>query len=281
MTGSDMLPPPTTDVAPIGPDSVTWRVHADPLMWVAGLRALYLQALHPRVIRGFVQNSDYRDSPWSRLNRTADYVGMTTYGTVEHAHRAAARIRRIHARLSAVDPDTGERYRIDDPDLLLWVHCCEIDSYLRVLARAGLRLSETEADTYVREQRWRAWLVGADPATTPANTRELTTYLAAMRPHLDATAEARDAARFVLVPPMSWRVQLTAARPGWAGAAALAFCTLPGWARRMYGLRGPVELTDPAVTAGLVAIRTGLLAVPRRLREGPHVRAARERLAKL
>jgi hypothetical protein len=30
---------------------VTWRVMSEPVMWVAGVRALYLQALHSRVMR--------------------------------------------------------------------------------------------------------------------------------------------------------------------------------------------------------------------------------------
>ncbi len=30
-----------------GPDSITWRVHADPTFTIGGLRALLLQALHP------------------------------------------------------------------------------------------------------------------------------------------------------------------------------------------------------------------------------------------
>lgn len=280
MSDSDTLTrPPGSDIAPPGPDSVTWRVHGDPMMWVAGLRALYLQALHPRVIRGFVQNSDYRDSAWSRLSRTADYVGQTTFGTVEQAHRAAARIRRIHDRLSAVDPDNGERYRIGDPGLLTWVHCCEVDSYLQVVHRAGLRLSRRDADAYVREQRWRAWLIGADLADLPTDATSLRTYFTAIRPRLAGTHEAREAARFVLFPPMGRRLALTPARPGWAGVAGLAFATLPGWARRMYGLRGPAELAHPAVTAALMTMRAGALAVPRRLRESPHARAARNRLS--
>lgn len=35
-----------------GPGSVTWQCHGDPMMWIAGVRALYLQALHPRAVRG-------------------------------------------------------------------------------------------------------------------------------------------------------------------------------------------------------------------------------------
>lgn len=46
------------------PDSVTWQMHGDPMMWVAGIRALYLQALHPRALRGVMQNSDFRREAW-------------------------------------------------------------------------------------------------------------------------------------------------------------------------------------------------------------------------
>lgn len=47
-----------------GPASVTWQLHGDPMMWVAGVRALYLQALHPRAVRGVMQNSDFREDAW-------------------------------------------------------------------------------------------------------------------------------------------------------------------------------------------------------------------------
>ena len=43
------------DFGLFGPSSVTWRVHLEPVLWVAGLRALYLQALHPQVMRGTAQ----------------------------------------------------------------------------------------------------------------------------------------------------------------------------------------------------------------------------------
>lgn len=47
-----------------GPESVTWQLHGDPMMWVGGVRALYLQALHPRAVRGVMQNSDFRKDAW-------------------------------------------------------------------------------------------------------------------------------------------------------------------------------------------------------------------------
>ena len=45
-----------TDDGLFGPGSVTWRVHLEPVLWVGGFRALLLQSLHPRVMRGTYQN---------------------------------------------------------------------------------------------------------------------------------------------------------------------------------------------------------------------------------
>ncbi|MEE2048367.1 oxygenase MpaB family protein, partial [Nocardiopsis tropica] len=45
------------------PESVTWRIHLDRSMWVAGVRALMLQALHPVAMQGVWQRSDFRSDP--------------------------------------------------------------------------------------------------------------------------------------------------------------------------------------------------------------------------
>src|SRR5215212_515190 len=99
------------DVGLFGPDSVTWKLHREPILLIGGLRSLYLQALHPRAVAAVAQNSGYRSDPWGRLVRTSDYVGTTVYGSTAEVEAAAGRLRRLHARMSAVDPRTGERFR--------------------------------------------------------------------------------------------------------------------------------------------------------------------------
>src|SRR5690349_24512314 len=69
------------DVGLFGPESVTWRLHAEPLMGVAGLRALLLQALHPVAVAAFEEHSTCRQDVWARLARTAEYVALITYGS--------------------------------------------------------------------------------------------------------------------------------------------------------------------------------------------------------
>jgi uncharacterized protein (DUF2236 family) len=53
--------PTPDDDGLFGPGSVTWRIMARPEIWVGGLRAAYLQALHPRVMRGTWQNTAFAD----------------------------------------------------------------------------------------------------------------------------------------------------------------------------------------------------------------------------
>ena len=69
------------DLGLFGPGSVTWKVHGEPILMVAGLRALLLQTLHPRALAGVVQNSDFRQRPWHRLETTVNYVVTVNYGT--------------------------------------------------------------------------------------------------------------------------------------------------------------------------------------------------------
>lgn len=226
--------PPDADPGLFGPGSVTWQLHGDPVMWVAGIRALYLQALHPRAVRGVVQNSDFRRDAWGRLLRTASFVGEITYGTAPAAERAGARIRGIHRRLSATDPDTGERFGVDDPELLLWVHCAEIDSYLHIARRSGFPLTDAHADAYVDEQRVAARLVGLDPAAVPADTAALARYFDRIRPRLAATPEAYEVDRFLAAPPVPWPlVPLRLAV--WRAVAGTAFAALPPYAQELYG----------------------------------------------
>lgn len=267
------------DAGLFGPDSVTWRVHADPVLWVAGLRALLLQAVHPAAMAGVLQHSDFRADPWGRLLRTANYVGVVTFGSTREVDGLGTRVRAIHGKVTGVDPASGRHYRASDPQLLRWVHCCEVESFLTTYQRAGGGLTTAEVDRYYAEQTRAAAVVGLDPAAVPATAAEMAAYFRRMRPRLAADDRARRLARYVAVPPMPRWVELaTPARPAWAATTGLALALLPRWVRRLYRLPG-VPTTDLAATVALRGMRLALHAAPAHHREGPHLRAARARLA--
>ena len=70
-------------------------VHSDAAMFVGGLRALLLQSLHPLAMAGVADHSDFRADPWGRLQRTAEFLTWTTFGTVEQAERACHTVRAV------------------------------------------------------------------------------------------------------------------------------------------------------------------------------------------
>ncbi|WP_426562210.1 oxygenase MpaB family protein [Angustibacter sp. McL0619] len=275
---------PGPDPGLFGPGSVTWRLHADPVLGVAGLRALMLQALHPRAAEAISQNSAFREDVWGRLSRTTEFIGVTTYGTTAQALSAGAHVRAVHAAMATVDPISGHGYRVDEPELLAWVHCALVDSVIDVLRRSGVALDDEQADRYVDEQVRSAALVGLEPTDVPHDGAALAEAVREFRPQLRATRVAREEVGYVVAPPIPTRLA-PVARPAWSAVAGLAFAALPSWARRMYSmpdLPGAAALHGAATTVALHALRASLRGVQTivpPLRAGPHLRTARERLA--
>jgi len=244
--------PAREDHGLFGPASVTWRIMSRRIMWVAVIRALYLQALHPRVIRGTLQNAPTITDPidaWARLRRTRMFIEARTFGTTAEAEAAGRRVRKIHDTLTGTDAD-GTRYRVDDPELLLWVHCGEVASAVDIARRSNLSFTAAELDAFVGEQRTSAELIGIDRAAAPASIAELDTYYRDIRPKLYACDEAREALRLTLHPPVPDGNRVL--KFGLPPVSILAVSTLPGWARRMYG-RPSGLLSDAAATAGIRA----------------------------
>jgi len=266
------------DLGYFGPASVSWRVHAEPIMALGGLRALFLQSLHPRAMWGVAQNSRYRDDPYGRLLRTGTYVATVVYGTTAEATKAGRRLRAIHARMTAVDHRTGESYRVNEPELLRWVHVTEVESFVTTARRAGARLSEADIDAYYTEQRAAAKLVGLDPATVPATANEVAAYYDEIRPQLRMTKEAAESALFLTAPPMPYKLGFTPVRLAWFGVASTAVGLMPAWARRLYGLPG-LPTTGPFAALSARSWRLALSALPERALHGPIYRAAMQRAA--
>jgi uncharacterized protein (DUF2236 family) len=266
------------DLGLFGPDSISWRVHREPILALAGLRALYLQSLHPQAMAGVAQNSRYRDDPFGRLNRTGIYIATVVYGTTAEAQDAGRRLRAIHAHMRATDARTGVEFRIDEPRLLRWVHVTEVESFVTTARRAGLNLTDADVDTYYTEQLRAAELVGLDPATVPGTADEVAAYYEDVRGELAMSKEAAESALFLSAPPLPYRLGLTPVRLAWFGLAGVAIGLLPAWARRLYGLPG-LPTTDPAASISAWTLRLALKAVPEKAIRGPIYVAALERAA--
>ena len=231
-----------------GPHAVAWRVHGDVTsMMVGGVSGLLLQMLHPAVLAGVWDHSNFRADMHGRLRRTARFIALTTFGGRDEAEAVITRVRGIHDQVRGTLPD-GTPYSAGDPALLAWVHVTEATSFLGAWVRyAEPRMSASDQDRYFAEMACVAAALGADPI--PRSRAEARRLIAAMRPVLACDGRTREVARLVL----NQHARNRLAEPLQALTLQAGVDLLPDWARRMHGLRAPM-LTRPLVRGGTLGI---------------------------
>ena len=255
------------------PGDAIWLVNGDAAMYIGGIRALLLQTLQPAAMAGVAGHSGYRSDPWGRLQRTSEFIAMTTYGPIGSAEALIAKVRAIHERVRG-KTDDGTPYRASDPHLLEWVHLAETQSFLVAYLHFGRGpLSQPRRDEYVAQAALVGELLGSRvlARTEPELDAALEGYL----PELRVSEAALDTVDFILRNPPVPGV----ARLGYWMLAAGAIATLPVWARRMLGLptsRWFDRLVGlPLGRFATAAVRRGLGAEEDRLRRGPDGEAHR------
>lgn len=222
---------PAGDHGLFGPQTATWKVHADfPGMLSGGLCALMLQALHPLALAGVWDHSNFRDDLVGRLRRTTGFVAGTSYAPRAQADALVARVRAIHSRVRGATAD-GRPYSADDPDLLTWVHVSEAYGFFEGYRRyAHVRLPPNAADRYYDEVRRVAEALGA--REVPASQAAVDAYFNDVRGQLQFDERSRS----VLEVLSRVRLPVPAAglsRDVFLGAGA---ALLPEWAQRMLRL---------------------------------------------
>jgi uncharacterized protein (DUF2236 family) len=249
-----------------GPDSVTWRVHADTSMLVAGMTAFALQTLHPRAMAGVWDHSAFGGDFFGRTRRTGEFVQGVVYDPAPAAERRCEGLRRIHDRVVGHTPD-GRPYSAGDPELLEWVHVTE---YLAIASAnrrfAAHPMSRAELDTYVAEVARVGSAVGVvDP---PRSWAELDAALRRQAPDLALGEQAATAVRYLENPPFLPAV----ARPPWRAVWAGAMACLPPLGRTL------LRTSEPPLPE-VAACRALVRAVGRLLGEPLPLRRAKRRLA--
>jgi uncharacterized protein (DUF2236 family) len=230
------------------PDSVVWRVHGDVgSMMVGGITSLLMQMLHPSVLAGVWDHSNFRADMHGRLRRTARFISATTYGERTAAERAIATVRRVHDQVTGTLPD-GTPYSANDPALLAWVHVTETTSFLDAWIRYSEPLmSRADQDTYFAQMAQIGEALGADPV--PRSRAEAREIIQAMRPQLMVDARTREVAELIQEGKTGPRMAEVPRKLAMQAAVDL----LPAWARNMHGLSvSPLE--RPLVRAGTFGV---------------------------
>lgn len=258
---------PAGDPGLFGPDTITWRIHADfPGMMAGGLCALMLQTLHPRALAGVWDHSNFREDLLGRLRRTTAFVAATTYAPREHALGEIDRIRRIHGHVHGTLPD-GRPYSANEPDLLTWVHVTEMWSFVQGFqAYRGVALPRAVLDRYFDETRRIAEALGA--RDVPASAEAVDRYFAGLQGELEYSERSRTVLEVLEHVKLPGHV-LGPTRTLFLGSGA---ALLPEWATRMMGRGARKRALDRAAR---VQLRLVAPLVRRALTEGISARACR------
>jgi uncharacterized protein (DUF2236 family) len=255
-------------------DGPAWTVHGGTATFVAGIRALLLQALHPGPMAGVHDWSRYRDDPLGRLSGTVRWIICLTYGSRAQADAETARVGRLHTRVQGAYTDgAGEErpYSAGDPGLSDWVHLAFTDAFLTCHETWG-RGIPGGPDAYVAEWATAGRLMRVDdpPLTEAELRRRLDAYLESGQLRRDERVD--DVVRFLRRSPFRGSPMMSLA---YRLLFASAVATIPPRYRRLLGLR---RAPLPVVTLTRLVLAVSLRA----LSSGPRAQDfARTRLRRL
>ncbi|BCT74687.1 hypothetical protein SCMU_05290 [Sinomonas cyclohexanicum] len=265
------------DAGFFAPDSAVWAVHGSMTPIAGGIRALLTQALHPGVLAGVADHSNYRADPLARLAGTIRWIFTVTFGDTTAARGACAWVQRRHVPVEGeyvTGAGVHEHYSANDPALAEWVHIAFTDALLRTY-EAFHGPVPGGADRYVSEWAVAGELMGVlDPPRTEAALRSrIQAYDAAGQ--LAGGPRVDDVVAFLRRPPLDPLLG-----PGYAALFGAVLTTMPRRHLDLLGLRpphlGPVPLpVRGAAKATLAVVGRALDPMP------PSEAAARRRLARL
>lgn len=167
--------PEAADPAPLGPDSLVWKMGFPRTGLLLAGRALMLQTAHPVVGAGVRDFSDFTRDPWGRLNRTLCSLQVQLFGGPA-ALGEAERLRRLHRRIRGTG-FAGEHYRALDPEAYAWVHLSNFDTVLAGTRWFGPSLTRDEREQLYAEWRQTGLVLGIGDDHMPAGLDAFRAYV--------------------------------------------------------------------------------------------------------
>ena len=184
------------------PSDEPWKVHRDFGTLVGGIRALLMQALHPGSLAGVSQHSRYETDALGRLSGTIRWLTVTTFASNAAVENEAARVNRLHKRVSGTYEVDAKplSYRAADQDLLLWVHLAFTDSFLA--AHNQFTNNPVNTDDYVKQ-----WGRSVEPlglTSVPTDFAQLRSQMDAFQGVLRCDEQTRKVIGFIKRVGLPW-----------------------------------------------------------------------------
>ncbi|MBR0952040.1 oxygenase MpaB family protein [Bradyrhizobium canariense] len=195
-----------------GPDTVTWQIDREAVIFLGAGRALLLQLAHPWVAAAIAEHSRTFADPIGRFHRTFDIVFAMVFGSLDRALLSSRQLHRRHSMIVGEMPETvgpftaGSRYCANDIPSLRWVHATLVETALMAHDLVLPPLSAEERERYWTESRVFGALFGLTAHDLPADWSGFAAYTAAMTQSdtLTVSPAAREIARQIFGGARPW-----------------------------------------------------------------------------
>ncbi|AZM50237.1 calcium-binding protein [Streptomyces sp. WAC 06738] len=185
----------TAGGAPLfGPESKFSGFFDDPRWALAIIRATVLEAAHPQIGAALVDNSVFVAHPWRRLRNT--FLSMRRMFGADPAvrEREAARLNRLHARMSGSD-SRGRAYDAMDRATRAWVVATLFESAVTMCRLSGQPLGQDTMERMYAEYRAFLAALDGDAAELPEELNDFWPYFDRV---VENELENTEAARVIL-----------------------------------------------------------------------------------
>ncbi|MER7622244.1 oxygenase MpaB family protein [Streptomyces sp. NPDC126503] len=173
------------------------RFHAffdDPRWALAMIRATVLEAAHPQIGAALADNSTFVAHPWRRLRNT--FLSMRRMFDADPAvrEREAARLNRLHARMSGTD-SRGRAYDALDRPTRAWVVATLFESAVTMYRLSGQPLDQDTMERMYAEYRTFLAALDGDARELPEDLHDFWRYFDGV---VEDELENTEAARVIL-----------------------------------------------------------------------------------
>jgi uncharacterized protein (DUF2236 family) len=195
-----------------GPDSLSWRVHRESVLFLAAGRAALLQLAHPWVAAAILHHSHLLNDAIGRFHSTFRIVYTMLFGSRAQALAASRQLYRRHSGITGELPNPigahtrGERYEANEMTALLWVYATLIESAVLAHEFVLPPLSASDREQYYAETKRLAVLFSVPPHALPPRWSDFKRYCTKMSesPLLGVDDNARSLGRSVMSGVGTW-----------------------------------------------------------------------------
>ncbi|MFJ8698486.1 oxygenase MpaB family protein [Streptomyces ardesiacus] len=166
----------------------------DPRWALAIIRATVLEAAHPQIGAALIDNSTFVAHPWRRLRNTFLSMRRMYSGDPAVREREAARLNRLHARMSGAD-SRGRPYDAMDRATRAWVVATLFESAVTMCRLSGQPLEQDTMERMYAEYRAFLAALDGDAGELPERVQDFWTYFDRV---VEDELEDTEAARIIL-----------------------------------------------------------------------------------